>query len=278
MPTIDFCSDALVIRELPQGDHDKLLTLLTADRGRISVIAKGARSLKSSYHAASRAFVWGNFELHQKGELVWLRDASVIEPFTKMQGDIEQLYLAQYVADAAYELSGEAEPAPDLLRLTLNTYHALCSEKFPEEKVKAVFELRAAAMSGYEPDLTACGRCGTRSADGWYLDVMNGCLVCAKCAANAPAPGAVRESGDGIDADLASADAYGTRSILIHVGDSVIAAMRYAITAPPAKMLSFELRDPADGANLASAAEKYLLNHLERGFASLRLYHSIRIM
>lgn len=276
MSTYDYTVNALVIRELPEGDHDKRLTLLTADNGRISVLAKGARSLRNPYLAASRAFVWGNFELHRKGDLSWVRDASVTEQFAAIQSDLDKIYLAQYIADVCYELSGEGEPAGDILRLALNSYAALCADRHSQEQIKAVFELRAAALSGYQPDLSGCGRCGARDAEGWYLDVMNGCTVCARCVASAPPQPA--GTGEEISADAASADPYGTRSILLHVTDAALAAMKYILSAPPQRILSFELRDPADLSNLSSACEKYLLNHLERGFSSLKLYHSIRNM
>ncbi|HOA85757.1 MAG TPA: recombination protein O N-terminal domain-containing protein, partial [Bacillota bacterium] len=39
-----FSTDALVLRCLDTGDYDRILTLLTPEKGRISVIAKGVRS------------------------------------------------------------------------------------------------------------------------------------------------------------------------------------------------------------------------------------------
>ena len=62
----DFNTDALVIRTLPSGDSDRLITLLTAGRGRINVMAKGARSLKSRYMPACAPFVYGNYEIRAK--------------------------------------------------------------------------------------------------------------------------------------------------------------------------------------------------------------------
>ena len=95
MATYDISTDALVIRAVPQGDHDRLLTLLCPDEGRITVIAKGARSLRNKLMSPCRAFVWGNFELHFKGDMAWVRDASVIKSFTSLEKDIELMYLAQ---------------------------------------------------------------------------------------------------------------------------------------------------------------------------------------
>ena len=40
-------TDGLVIRVTDRDDNDKLMTILTPDRGQITVIAKGARSMHS---------------------------------------------------------------------------------------------------------------------------------------------------------------------------------------------------------------------------------------
>ena len=54
MAVRDYSVDALVIRELPLGDNDKVLTLLTAENGRFNVIAKGVKSLKNPIMPACR--------------------------------------------------------------------------------------------------------------------------------------------------------------------------------------------------------------------------------
>ncbi len=268
MATHDISTDALVIRAVPQGDHDRLLTLLCPEEGRITVIAKGARSLRNKLMSPCRAFVWGNFELHFKGDMAWVRDASVIKSFTALEKDIELMYLAQYISDVCCELSGQGEPAGELLPLALNTYHALCSEKYDRALVKAAFELRAAAISGYLPELTECIRCEKTEAPAFYLDVMSGGIVCSDCIASSP------ENVQASDADLL-VDALGTRSIIIPITAGVLAAMRYVVNAPLKRLLSFDISSETDKNTFSRAAETYILNHLERGFSSLSLYHEL---
>ena len=265
MATYDISTDALVIRAVPQGEHDRLLTLLCPGEGRITVIAKGARSLRNKLMSPCRAFVWGNFELHFKGDMAWVRDASVIKSFTALEQDIELMYLAQYISDVCCELSGQGEPAGELLPLALNTYHALCSDKYDRALVKAAFELRAAAISGYLPELTECVRCEKTEAPAFYLDVMGGGIVCSDCIASSP---------ELPEAEI-PVDAYGMRSIIIPITPAVLAAMRYTVSAPLKRLLSFGISSETDKRTFCRAAETYILNHLERGFASLRLYHEL---
>ncbi len=265
MATYDITTDALVIRAVEQGDHDRLLTLLCPKEGRITVIAKGARSLRNKLMSPCRAFVWGNFEIHYKGDMAWVRDASVIKTFPALEKDIELIYLAQYISDVSCELSGQGEPAGELLPLVLNTFHALCSDKYDRALVKAAFELRAAAISGYLPELGECIRCEKQDSLAFYLDVMGGGIVCSECIASSP---------ELPEAEI-PVDSFGMRSIILPISPTVLAAMRYVVSAPLKRLLSFGISSEVDKKTFCRAAETYVLNHLERGFASLRLYHEL---
>lgn len=274
----DFVTDGLVVREYELGEHDKMLTLLTPAYGRIPVIAKGARSLRNKYMTPARLFAYANYELHRRGDMTWLRSAEIIEPFPQLEREITRLYLAQYLADLACELSGEGEPAVDILRLTLNSLYAVCRGVKDQRLIKGTFEWRAAGYSGYLPELGDCHVCGAADArskdDGGicYLDVMNGALMCASCAAgrmerdSALPPGAIPVDDDGV------------RSILLPLDRAVIAAIKYVLEALPERMFAFSLSNEADLDTFSSAGSTYITHHLERGFASLALYNEIMNM
>lgn len=274
----DFVTDGLVVREYELGEHDKMLTLLTPAYGRIPVIAKGARSLRNKYMTPARLFTYANYELHRRGDMTWLRSAEIIEPFPQLEREITRLYLAQYLADLACELSGEGEPAVDILRLTLNSLYAVCRGVKDQRLIKGTFEWRAAGYSGYLPELGDCHVCGAADArskdDGGicYLDVMNGALMCASCAAgrmerdSALPPGAIPVDDDGV------------RSILLPLDRAVIAAIKYVLEALPERMFAFSLSNEADLDTFSSAGSTYITHHLERGFSSLALYNEIMNM
>ncbi len=271
----DFVTDGLVVREYELGEHDRMLTLLTPEYGKIPVIAKGARSVKSKYMGPSRLFCYASYELHRRGDMTWLRSAEIIDPFVKLESEITRLYLAQYLADLACELSGEGEPAVDILRLTLNSLYALSKGTKDHRLIKGTFEWRAAGFAGYLPELGDCHVCGAAGAvsegsDGvCFLDVMNGALMCAKCAA------AERERQSVLPADILPLDKDGMRSILVPLDRSVLAAIRYVLDALPERMLAFSLSSEKALESFSSAGSTYITHHLERGFASLDLYNEI---
>ena len=58
----------IVLRETETKEADKILTLLTAERGKLSVIARGARRKSCKYTACAQPLVWSEWTLYQKGD------------------------------------------------------------------------------------------------------------------------------------------------------------------------------------------------------------------
>ena len=262
-----YTTDGLVIRSRDSGENDRLVTILTPE-GQITAVAKGARSMKSKLLNLTQPYVYGNFEINQKGNYSWIRGGSSYEMFYRLRDDVEKLFLASYICDVAHEVTGEGVPSVDALRLTLNTLYAIMTDMRPKEQLKAVFELRIAAMSGYEPQLDRCEVCKKERVQNTYFDIMNGALLCSECLES-------RGIGAKIDPQYTYSD-INERNILIPMTPATIAAVRFAISAPQEKIFSFSLTEKEDIDLFSRVGEGYLLNHLERGFDSLELYYSVK--
>ena len=63
---MDITCDGIVIRETLYGESDKILTLFTGAYGKITVAAKGVRSIKSKNSSAVQLFCYSYFELVEK--------------------------------------------------------------------------------------------------------------------------------------------------------------------------------------------------------------------
>lgn len=259
--------DGLVLRARDYGENDRLITILT-NEGKMTVIAKGARSMKSKIKNLTEPFIYANFELNQKGtSIAWIKGGSINQSFYNLRNSIEKLFLATYICDVANELSGERVDCSDMLRLTLNTLFAIMSDKRPLSQIKAVFEIRASAMSGYRPNVDYCEICEEDKTDNTYFDVMNGAIICSEC---------LQKRGEIYKKNLSlTYDDIRENNVLLPLNSSSVAAIRYALHSPSEKMLSFALSKEDDLKMFAKSCEEYLLHHLGHGFESLNLYYSI---
>lgn len=238
----------LVIRATAYSDHDLLITLLTAQYGKITVKARGARRKNSRLIAPCQLLAYSEFTLFEKDGRYTVNEAQTIELFLGLQKDLGKLALATYFSQVTEIISQEDMPTPSLLSLILNSLYALCKTDTPEEKIKAVFELRLACISGYTPDLSGCAICGGKTPD--LFNLSEGRLECTRCAG------------------------VGSTGIRMPITPGILDAMLYICYCDPKKLFSFTLIDGGYDM-LSSVTEGYLSTQLERGFSALDFYKSL---
>ena len=97
----------LVIRTVDYHDNDKLITLFTEEKGIITVIASGSKTIKSRYMAPTELFCYSNYVLYKKGEYFWVREVDLIESFFDLRLTIERTALATYICDVIKNFYGK---------------------------------------------------------------------------------------------------------------------------------------------------------------------------
>lgn len=240
-----FVTCGLVLRETVTRDADKILTVLTPDRGRLSVIARGARRKGSRVAAACQLLAYSEMTLYEKGRWTMLDAADTIELFDGLRQDLTALSLAAYFAELTEAVS---DGSGDVLPLLLNALYALSALKKPPQLVKPAFQFRLMALAGYEPMADGCALCGAPQPENPMLDVVHGVVHCGKC----------REKG-GLSLPLTA---------------SGLAALRYVLYSDPRRLYSFSL--PPEGLRaLNHAADAYVSAQLERSFRTLDYYKTI---
>ena len=239
----------LVLRVTDYNDRDALLTLLTARHGKLTVKARGLRRKNSPLIAPCQLLSYGEFTLFEYRGMYTINEAHAIELFQGLRRDLCKLSLGTYFAQAAEVLSQEDLPNPELQSLTLNCLYALDQLQKPEALVRSVFELRAACIAGYTPDLFGCHICGNQAPA--LFDISGGALLCESC----------RGAAEGIRLPITAA---------------VLEAMRYIVYCEPKRLFSFEIGEESLS-QLSAVTESYLSTQLERGFSALDFYKSLLI-
>ena len=241
---------ALGLREVDFGDFDRYLTALTEDGRRIEILCKNARRGKKQ-NPAARQLCYSEFILSDRDGRYTLRDADLVHSFFALAGDIEKYALSCYLNELTTALTVPDFDNPALCRLLLYALYALEGGKRDPELVKAAFEWRIMAESGYAPDLTSCGVCG---------EVIENPPMCFSVRA-------------GTAADAKCAGRVGGYAQLV---DSTLRAMLHVLTAEPNKVYAFALNGPARE-QFCNMAEEYVKYHLGRGFESLQFYQSLQV-
>ena len=243
-------TQGLVLRVTDYNDRDALLTLMTPNHGKLTVKARGLRRKNSPLIAPCQLLAYGQFTLFEYKGMYTVNEAVSVELFMNLRRDLYKLSLGSYFAQVVELLCQEDLPNPELLSLVLNCLHALSSLNISESKVKAVFELRAACLAGYMPDLTGCHSCGSVTPD--RFDIAAGRLECSDCRSMA---------SDGLR---------------LPVTPGIIQAMQYITFCDSKKLFAFQIGEDTME-QLSHLTEAYLTTQLERGFSALDFYKSLYI-
>lgn len=243
---------ALVLREVDYKEADKILTVLAAGEGKLTLSARGVRRKSGATAAACQQLCWGEFTLYEYQGRWAVKEAVAERRFQGVLGDLDKLALASYLAEVTETLAEEGQSEPELLSLILNSLHALDKLPLPPVQVKTAFEWKAMALAGYEPMTDGCAVCGRPEPDSPQIHLGEGVVHCAACRG---------EVGEGISMPLTPA---------------ALSALRHIVGGDPKRLFSFRL-DGASLEQLSQASEAYLMTRLERGFRTLDFYKSLQI-
>jgi DNA repair protein RecO (recombination protein O) len=180
-----FQTPALLAQNVEFGDLDRICTLITRDKGKLSALAKGARRSRKRYGGALSLFVIGEAVLRptRRGELLSLERFDCQEDLAATVGsDIIKMAHGSYMLELARELLPPAQPDPQLFELLCQALRTLSRQDASPSLLRA-FELQALSCAGVDPSLKHCVACGAEPAgDGLAFYPARGGILCARCA------------------------------------------------------------------------------------------------
>lgn len=189
----------VVLRTVDYGESDRVVSLLTAERGLVSAFARGARASRRRFGGALElgTLVAAEGRERRGAELLGLESVSVLRAFGGIRADLARIACAGYACDLARGLVRDAEPHPELLALLVEYLGQLDEAPALPTALRA-FELGALGAVGFMPCLSRCVRCGAEPAgERVPFDPAEGGVLCAACC-GAASPAAPRLGAEAV--------------------------------------------------------------------------------
>jgi DNA repair protein RecO (recombination protein O) len=171
-------TQGLVLRIQDYAETDRIAVLLTPDRGRLDLLAKGARRLERTSGAALDFLNLVRVIFYLRRGLALLREVELLRTFPRIREELERLEEALVGLQWARSLAvkGEADPRP--FKLTLQFLEGL-ERGWPPRLARLAYCLRLLAVAGHGPHLAGCVACGQAGELFWAPD--RGGLLCGRC-------------------------------------------------------------------------------------------------
>ena len=206
----------LVILESNMNDYDKMITILTPDKGKIGVAARGARRSKSTMIAGTQFLSFSDFILYHGPSSYSVNSCETIEVFYNIRTDLEKLNYAATICRMVYDVTDENQYTYQILQLLLNTLYMISETNEKLDFIYAVFQMRLMTYLGFTPQLGKCSICGTQN-DISYFSIQNSgfeCKVCGK-----------------------------TDKSALAITEDTFHALKYIVSAPAKKIFSFKVSE-----------------------------------
>lgn len=174
-------TEALVIRHSNFGEADRVLTLYSRENGKVRVVAKGVRKLKSRKAGHLEPFTHVQLQLARGRDLPIVTQAETIEAFSNIRNTLEITAQASYVLEILDRFTFDEEENRDLFRLAVEALQRLDAGIDPFY-VNRYFELHVLDTLGFKPELFACVICRkpVQPVDQ-YFSAAQGGVVCPDC-------------------------------------------------------------------------------------------------
>ena len=234
--------NGMVLSAMPIGDYDKRLVVLTRERGKITVFARGARRQNSSLLAATNPFAFGEFELFEGKTAYNACKINVKNYFRELTEDIETAYYGFYFLELADYYAVENVEAKDMCNLLYTSLRALTKPVFQNRLVRRIYELRMLVIFGEYPNLFSCVSCDAREGLNMFHAGRGG-MLCKAC-------GAIH---GGIPVDA-----------------STLYTMQYIVSAPAERLYTFQVTEEVLRC-LEWIMDEYQNRYIDREFHSLEL-------
>jgi DNA repair protein RecO (recombination protein O) len=168
----------IVLRTIRLGEADRIVTLVTADHGKVRAVAKGVRKTLSKFGSRLEPTSHVALLLYAGRELDVVTQAEAIDHFRVIREDLQRFAKATAMLEAVDQVAQERQPNVRLYQMLLGGLRALAAHD--AALLVPAFFLKLLALEGFHPVLDECVSCG-RSDELVGFDTAEGGALCRTC-------------------------------------------------------------------------------------------------
>jgi len=189
---IHYRTEAIILKKEERAEADQIFTIFTRDFGKIEILGRGIRKIKSKLRAGMEQFSLSEIEFIQGKIYKTLTDAVLIDNFPKIKKDLKKLAIAFRISEVFGKLVKGEEPDIKIWNLLVEVFNKL--NDWESEIIYYYFLWNFLSILGYQPELYNCCICqklikpagiARQSVAGGeenvYFSAEEGGLICGRC-------------------------------------------------------------------------------------------------
>lgn len=176
----------IFLKKEDRGEADQLFTIFTEDFGKLEVLGRAIRKIKSKLRSGTGLFYFSEIEFIQGRNYKTLTDAILIDKFKDLRENEQKVAIAFQITQTADLLFGKEESDQKIWQLLLRAFQdlSICQETLACQLVRWYFLWNIFSVAGYKPELYHCAVCQKKLLPETFFFVPEeGGVVCWSCLA-----------------------------------------------------------------------------------------------
>jgi DNA repair protein RecO (recombination protein O) len=182
---IHYRTQGFILKKRDFREADRIFTVFTKDFGKLEILGRGIRKIKSKLRGGMQLFSLAEIEFIQGKTHKTLTDASSIEIFPNLRKDLKRLKIAFDISELLDSLVKGPEKEQKIWNLLKSTFQVL---NYPSLSVKECwlsfynFFWKIFIILGYKPELNYCCICQRKpDPKNLYFNFEEGGIICLNC-------------------------------------------------------------------------------------------------
>lgn len=161
-------TQGIILSRTDYGEADRIITLLTPDHGKLRLMAKGVRKIKSKLAGGIELFSVSHITFIQgKGDVGTLISTRLMRHYGNIIKSIDRVQLG-YELIKALDKATEDQPEHEYFELLQQAFEALDDALVPPGLIRMWFQAQLLDLAGHRPNLTADTAGSRLEAGGKY--------------------------------------------------------------------------------------------------------------
>lgn len=178
---------AIVLRHSDWAEADRLLTVYTREAGKLRVVAKGARKIRSRKAGHLEPFTQVQMQLARSRDLPIVTQVETVDAYLPLRDNLLLTGYAAYLIELLDRITYDEEgPHPPMFHLLADSLSRL-SEGLDPWLVVRYYEMRLLDFSGFRPQLFHCANCSDEIQPvKQFFSFQTGGVICPRCGTGLP--------------------------------------------------------------------------------------------
>ena len=236
-------SQAFLLRSVDHGESNRILTLFTRDLGKISGLARSAKTSRRRFGGTLEPFTLMEITVKRGNRnLYHLEKAYLLEAYSELTGDLDKVNAAATILEIVREVTPERQPETEIFALLKCVLSRLATSPPRAANSILIFAaLNILLLSGLSGTVDRCSACGRLVPEGRKVrfNPARGGVVCSPCGGGPLilGEGAARALRIFAEADL-------DRAVAFSLGQDVTTELQQAVKEHIEYHLERPLRTP----------------------------------